>query len=142
MTEIPGYNGRYAIKEDGTVWKRNTCPYSNCPHHTNENGWKLIKSRKGWYDYTVVNLIKPGRTTHMPVNVHRLLAITFLPNPLNLPLVNHKDGCKDNPRLENLEWVTASQNTAHAYRTGLTPPHGRRPLQPKVKTNSLQPRSS
>lgn len=51
--------------------------------------------------------------------VHRIVAETFLPNPNNLPTVNHKDGNKLNNRLDNLEWMTRSDNQQHAIKTGL-----------------------
>lgn len=53
--------------------------------------------------------------------VHRIVALAFCPNPMNAPDVNHKNGNKMDNRAENLEWVTRSQNTQHAYATGLIP---------------------
>lgn len=52
-------------------------------------------------------------------NVHRIIAKLFIPNPNNLPQVNHKDGNKLNNAADNLEWCTRSDNLLHAYRNGL-----------------------
>jgi hypothetical protein len=51
--------------------------------------------------------------------IARLVALSFIPNPFNLPQVNHIDGNKKNNSVTNLEWVTHSENMQHAIRTGL-----------------------
>lgn len=55
------------------------------------------------------------------IPIHRFVANAFIPNPNNLPEVNHKDGNKMNNSVDNLEWVTRSENSKHAHDTGLQP---------------------
>lgn len=68
--------------------------------------------------YLSVNLRnKPG--IQKGIVIHRILAKLFVPNPDNKPCVNHINGIKTDNRIENLEWCTTSENTRHAYNTGL-----------------------
>ena len=68
-------------------------------------------------EYREVCLRYNGRQTSQ--KVHRLVAEAFIPNPDNLPQVNHKDGNKLNNRVDNLEWCTAKQNIQHAWKNNL-----------------------
>lgn len=81
-----------------------------------KKGIELVpRVNKGGYLY--VNLYNEnGRKTK---KIHRLVAETFIPNPQNLPQVNHKDGNKLNNHIENLEWCNQSYNTQHAVKHSL-----------------------
>lgn len=92
--------GQYLIFDDGRVYSLITD--------------KFIKhdiSKKGYHQVTLSGI---GRK-----KVHRLVAMLFIPNPDNLPQVNHKDGNKSNNRVENLEWCDQDYNNKHARGTGL-----------------------
>ena len=56
--------------------------------------------------------------------VHRMVAEAFIPNPDNLPEINHKDGNRANNQVSNLEWCTRKANVQHSWREGLAKPHG------------------
>ncbi len=80
---------------------------------------RLVKLHK-WIDnvgYYMVAFRRNGKKHY--VRVHRIIAETLVPNPNNLPQVNHKDGDKLNNRLDNLEWVSNADNTQHGYNNGL-----------------------
>lgn len=92
---------------------------------------RILKT-KAYSRYKMATLYKNNRVSKMLL--HRLLALTFIPNPNNCPEVNHKDGNKLNNDIDNLEWCTSSQNKYHAYKYGLkTAPH----LGKKAELNHL-----
>lgn len=97
----------YSITEDGRVF--------NNIHNRELRPYLLVAS-----GYPAVTLRHPNGNRR-PTTVHRLVASTFIPNPLNLPQVNHKDGDKTNNHVSNLEWCDNSHNSQHAYDKGLTP---------------------
>lgn len=103
IKEIAGFNGRYFISEYGFVYNAVMKRMRPC-----------INRKTG---YCTVLLWKDGKA-HMRY-VHRLVAEAFLDNPGIKCEVNHKDGCKQNNAVWNLEWISRSANMAHAYRTGL-----------------------
>ena len=75
---------------------------------------------------------------HYCRKVHRLVAMAFIPNPDNLPEINHIDGDRSNNQVSNLEWCTRKYNCQHAWQTGLASPHRwtpdeRRMISEKVK---------
>lgn len=65
--------------------------------------------------YAIVSLSTPkSHSSNAPAYVHRLLAETYIPNPMNKPCVNHKDGNKQNNTLSNLEWCSYQENSIHS----------------------------
>ena len=91
---------------------------------------KDYKPHHSGYIYLRVNIKKYA--------LHRLVALTFIENIENKPFVNHIDGNKLNNNLENLEWVTCSENNLHNYKIGLTTGHKRKIVQYDLQMNELQ----
>ena len=82
---------------------------------------KIIKTYLNSEGYYTIYLKPNGRRDKSKrVRIHRSVAKAFIPNPKNLPCINHKDGNKLNNCVENLEWCTYKQNILHAIKTGLT----------------------
>ena len=73
---------------------------------------KIKKNHK--YEYFQVALCKNGKITY--INVHRLVAQSFIPNPENKPQVNHIDENKTNNHMSNLEWTTEKENCNYGTR--------------------------
>ena len=106
--DIVGYEGLYQVSNLGNV---------KSLHYRNKKIHHILSPRKHHTGYLMVSLTSNRKAKCF--NVHRLVAIAFIPNPNDLPCVNHKDGNKHNNNVSNLEWVTHQQNTRHAIATGL-----------------------
>ena len=79
-----------------------------------------IATTKKRYCQTTVSL--GSRNNYKIIRIHRAVAELFIPNPNNLPQVNHIDGDKTNNKVDNLEWCDNSHNVRHAYSQGLMIP--------------------
>lgn len=75
---------------------------------------KILKQGKDGHGYLHVNLCGAG--VNKVIKIHRLVAIAFLQNPLNLPTVNHKNENKEDNSVENLEWMSYSDNNNYGNR--------------------------
>ena len=97
--DIDGFEGLYQISSCGRV---------KSLHYYGGNRKKTLKLQHDKDGYLVVGL----RNGAIQVNrkVHRLVALAFIPNPDNLPQINHKDEDKENNLVENLEWCTNKYN--------------------------------
>lgn len=98
--DVVGYEDRYIVSEDGDI-------YSKITH-------QLLKKKIDRYGYATVGLSRNGKTKWF--TIHRLVATAFIPNPDNLPTVNHKDENKLNNAVHNLEWSTVKDNDNHGTR--------------------------
>ena len=90
--------------------------YRNNKYSIREANKKVLSpfyNHKGYPKYT---LRKDGRQHRL--FGHRIVAMAFIPNPDNLPQVNHKDFNKKNNSAKNLEWVTQDENLRHAFING------------------------
>lgn len=114
---IPGFEGLYTITKSGVI----TClPKPKYNNATSKE--KVLRVHKDSNGYSIIRLYKNGKGAS--IRMHRLLALMFIPNPNNYKVINHIDGNKGNYALENLEWVTFSENNKHAFATGLSSNRG------------------
>lgn len=101
--DIEGFEGKYQISNLGNVRSlcfRNQKLVKNLTQKTNNQGYKLVQLCE--------------RKRNMPFLVHRLVAMAFVDNPNNYPIVNHKDENPLNNQANNLEWCTYSYNTTYS----------------------------
>lgn len=96
---IQVYGVNVSVFDDGSVWIHRGSRNKRRFGHTTDKGYKAVLIRGNGHEHTVF--------------VHRLVASAFIPNPDNLPQVNHINGDKTDNRPENLEWCTNYYNTRH-----------------------------
>ena len=94
----------YSVNEEGVV--------------VNTKTGKVLKTDLTNVGYKRVTLWSVEQKA-VRLSVHRLVALHFIDNPNEYPMVNHKDGNKLNNHYRNLQWCTCSQNTVHAFKHGL-----------------------
>lgn len=98
--DIEGYEGLYQVSNYGRIYSLIT--------------FKVLKTRVCRNGYLLIDLHKGKKASTF--YVHRLVAQNFLPNPINLPEVNHIDEDKTNNHIDNLAWVTCKDNCNHGTR--------------------------
>lgn len=114
---IPGFMGYY-VSKTGSVYSRYV--RGSRGKLSNEFTPLIPKKRPKYYS---VSLYRDGKSTK--IFVHRLVAMTYIPNPENKPCVCHKDNNRTNNRVENLYWGTYKENTQQCIRDGRFKPGGR-----------------
>lgn len=117
LKDIPGYEGRYAITKDGRVFSR----LSN----------KWIKTWVNVNGYIDCSLSLNGKSRNK--RVHRLVALTYLSNPSNHPIINHKNSDRTDNNVENLEWCTYEYNAQEAVARGTHQAFKNRVVTPELR---------
>ena len=108
--DIAGYEGKYQVSNLGRV---RSLPRTFLDVNRRKQMFRgrVLKQMMRKNGYMVVTFYESGKFHQMMV--HRLVADAFIPNPNNLPLINHKDEDKTNNRVDNLEWCSAQYNNTY-----------------------------
>ena len=117
-------------------------PDFDCYHVTREGNvyskyrdrvtWRKMAKRKKNNGYLIVSL-RNNKGIKYTFNIHRLVALIYIPNPDNKPCVGHKDNNRENNKVENLYWCTHKENTQQCIRDGRFKPRGKTPLSIEIR---------
>ena len=112
--DIPNYEGLYQVSNLGRV--KSILFRNNIIEKKQNKILNIHKSKRNGRMYVCLykNNIRKNCV------VHRLVGNAFIPNPYNMPQINHIDGNPSNNKVENLEWCDANYNCKHAYENHLT----------------------
>lgn len=105
--DVVGFEGFFLISSEGRLFSKRS-----------NRLLKLFKNKRGYYCVATRIGGRNGQTYCF--KIHRLVAKAFISNPENLSTVNHINGVKDDNNVDNLEWMSVSDNTRHAFETGLS----------------------
>ena len=119
---VKGYEGFYEISKHGII--RSVERVISTGAGNRKILSHVISTRINNCGYVEIRLSKEGN--RKSTFLHVLLAKVFIPNPEEKPEINHKNGVKTDNSLENLEWVSHSENVRHAYNLGLCKKHPKR----------------
>lgn len=120
------------------IWKNFEENYSisNYGRIKNNKTQRILKLRPSHRGYLKTNIsIKGKLKTVFP---HRLVAEYFIPNPHNFKQVNHIDGCKENNKIFNLEWIDQEGNMKHAFKMGLIKSYTKPCIQLDINNNIIK----
>ena len=110
--DIKDYEGLYQVSNWGRIKRLRRLITNQYNSFYIEE--KILKPQKNRYGYLYINLYKNGIMKHK--TIHKLVAEVFLPNPNNLPQINHKDEDKTNNHVNNLEWCDRKYNINYGTR--------------------------
>lgn len=113
---VDGFNNVYQVSNTGKVKSLDHIVTSKDNKSRLQKG-RFLKSSINHKGYIRYSLSINGKRFNF--SAHRLVAISFIPNPLNKTQVNHKNGIKTDNNVDNLEWVDNKENIIHAYKNGL-----------------------